>query len=51
MYIYNSQITSKVNKIKKIKNNENRLQLKMGQIRGRIDKMRLTFLYLHQKIT
>ena len=33
MYIYNSQITSKDNEIKqKQKNNENRFQLKTGQI-------------------
>ena len=50
MYIYNSPVTNKVNK-KNNKNNENHFQLKTGQIRGRIDKIRLTFLYLHQKRT
>ena len=34
MYIFNSQPTSKDNKVKQKKNIENRFQLKTGQIRG-----------------
>ena len=46
MYIYNSLTTNKDNKIEQKckKNNENRFQLKTGQIRGRIDNVKLTFL-------
>ena len=51
MYIYNSQITKIINLNKNKKSNEIRFQLKTGQIRGRIDNMKLTFLYLRQKRT
>ena len=54
MYIYNSQLASKDNKVKqKLKkiNIENRFQLKTGQIRGRINNIELTLLYLRQKRT
>ena len=54
MDIYNSQLASKKNKVKqklKKKYIGNRFQLKTGQIRGRIDNIELTLLYLRQKRT
>ena len=53
MSLYNSQITNNDNKTKQKvkKSNENHFQLKTDHIRGHINNIKLTFLYLRRKRT
>ena len=50
MFMYNSYKDTKI-ELKQIKTMKNRFQLKPDQIRGRIDNIKLTFLYLGEKRT